>query len=143
MPRSRVWEILLKRSGNGLLELESELGTATSDSGLFFDIPRTSVRDHLNGPRFSQHGLAIRHVTYDITELFEHELALMREPRKERVKKLTLKADGLFIYAATACGFLAAAASGKLDDLRLDTILSDGVGKTLRNGISIVYTLKS
>ncbi|KLJ06195.1 hypothetical protein EMPG_10376 [Blastomyces silverae] len=85
----------------------------------------------------------------DITKLFEHELALMREeiplqdnwPGKERVKKLILKADGLFIYAATACRFLAAAASEKLADLRLDTILSDdGDKNSPQRNIDSIYT---
>ncbi|PGH09068.1 hypothetical protein GX51_00821 [Blastomyces parvus] len=85
----------------------------------------------------------------DITKLFEHELALMRReiplqdnwPGKERVKKLILKADGLFIYAATACRFLAAAASEKWAEVRLDTILSDDIDQiSPQRNIDSIYT---
>lgn len=69
----------------------------------------------------------------DITKLFEHEMDILRKeiplegdwPGKDNMKRLASKADGLFIYAATACRFLRAATSGRSANIRLNTIYDD------------------
>lgn len=70
------------------------------------------------------------------------EIPLQDEwPGKESAKQLILKADGLFIYAVTACRFLGAATSEKLANLRLDTILDDEVDlNSPQQNIDSIYT---
>jgi hypothetical protein len=71
----------------------------------------------------------------DIMKLVEFELAQMRRkhhfqedwPGEEIIEKLAQKADGLFIYAATACRFLGAAATTAAVKNRLETIFDDEV----------------
>ncbi|EIT74723.1 WD40 repeat protein [Aspergillus oryzae 3.042] len=71
----------------------------------------------------------------DITRLIEYKLSEVRRrndlprdwPGKERVDKLAEKADGLFIYAATVCRFLAMANRKTIED-RLGKIFDGDVG---------------
>ncbi|KAB8271802.1 hypothetical protein BDV30DRAFT_227843 [Aspergillus minisclerotigenes] len=71
----------------------------------------------------------------DITRLVEYRLWEVRRkhdlprdwPGKERVEKLAEKADGLFIYAATACRFLSMANRKTIED-RLGRIFDGDVG---------------
>ncbi|KAE8416700.1 hypothetical protein BDV36DRAFT_259410 [Aspergillus pseudocaelatus] len=71
----------------------------------------------------------------DITRLIEYRLWEVRRkhdlprdwPGEERVKKLAEQADGLFIYAATACRFLSMANRKTIED-RLGRIFDGDVG---------------
>ncbi|PGH11641.1 hypothetical protein AJ79_04781 [Helicocarpus griseus UAMH5409] len=83
------------------------------------------------------------------TKLFEHELALMKTgiplqddwPGQEHVKQLVFKADGLFIYAATACRFIKTSTSEKSANLRLSAILSNEVASNSpQRNIDNIYT---
>ncbi|KAI9372968.1 hypothetical protein BJX61DRAFT_542167 [Aspergillus egyptiacus] len=78
----------------------------------------------------------------DITLYMEHDLAKIRRknsaaedwPSQEQVKTLVEKADGLFIYAATACRFLGGARSRVQLDKRLSMIFDSRVAGTTPQG---------
>ena len=84
----------------------------------------------------------------DITLYMEHELAKIRKkhsatdwPPQEEVSTLVEKADGLFIYAATACRFLGGARSRSQLDTRLGMIFDSRVAGTSPQGsLDEIYT---
>ncbi|KAL4748027.1 quinon protein alcohol dehydrogenase-like superfamily [Aspergillus terricola var. indicus] len=85
----------------------------------------------------------------DITLYMEHELAKIRKkhsaaedwPPQEEVNILVEKADGLFIYAATACRFLGGARSRGQLDKRLGMIFDSRVNGTSPQGsLDEIYT---
>ncbi|KAL2797291.1 hypothetical protein BJX66DRAFT_335195 [Aspergillus keveii] len=87
----------------------------------------------------------------DITLYLRHELGRIRDeraivgdwPGDANIAKLTGKAQGLFIFASTACRFLneASRLAGKtLLDSRLDMLLTDKMaGETPLNGLDQIY----
>lgn len=86
----------------------------------------------------------------DITKFLEHEIAIIARrqmltagwPGESRIQELALKADGLFIYAATACRFLS---DRKLTKERLKSrldLLLDGkvVERSPQKGLDDIYS---
>ncbi|KAJ5648437.1 hypothetical protein N7490_004809 [Penicillium lividum] len=86
----------------------------------------------------------------DITKFLEHELAIITRrhmfksgwPDEEKIQQLAWKADGLFIYAATACRFLS---GRKLSKERLESrldLLLDGraVERSPQRSLDAIYS---
>jgi hypothetical protein len=86
----------------------------------------------------------------DITLFLEHEAAEIRKkhfltehwPGDKEIKELARKADGLFIYAATACRFIGAPGLTKSRmELRLNMIFDDKVsGNSPQSTLDAIYT---
>jgi hypothetical protein len=85
----------------------------------------------------------------DITKLMEFELAKLRTrhnfpedwPGEENIEQLARKADGLFIYAATACRFLSAGTTKTAIKFRLETIFNDEVdSNSPQQSLDNIYT---
>lgn len=119
--------------------------------------PDVHIRSHFAGMPEGIHGETL-HKIYrldgkgerkdDITTLVEHKLCDIREKYKprpdwsdnEKVRDLVRKADGLFIYAATACRFLLKA-NQKSASKRLDMVIEGSMESTGRqNGLDEIYT---
>ncbi|KAL4907027.1 hypothetical protein BDW74DRAFT_176626 [Aspergillus multicolor] len=84
----------------------------------------------------------------DITRYIEHELAKIRRtkdgaedwPTPQNVKILVEKTGGLFVYASTACRFLAGAPSRQHLDSRLSMIFASRIAKTSpQAGLDQIY----
>jgi hypothetical protein len=76
----------------------------------------------------------------DISLVLKYELAAIKKgwPSDEKIKKIALKANGLFIYAATACRFLRDATDL---NIRLDLIIDGKVASgSPQDNLDVIYT---
>ncbi|KAJ5727001.1 hypothetical protein N7493_006028 [Penicillium malachiteum] len=103
------------------------------------ELPKVTVKDRSDSPNFKN----------DITRFLEVEMAKIGTsheapngwPGKTAIQNLTLKSDGLFIYAATACRFLNESGRNRRSlQYRMDIIFNDKlVTKSPGGDLSSMY----